>query len=195
MNMINGIRSLAEQSGNRLAHARHGIVSSYDGQTHRAKVLIQPENVETGWLPVSTMLAGAQAIYTGLVPGSQVMLLPQEGDADSYTVVGGIFDDIQPPPMAPSTFAGAGTRIQPGETIIVGPNASSLRMCADGSILIKPGTVLNVDGPIHASGNISSDMQVVDLKGALDVLRPCYNQHEHPSGFNTPLTGQTTKPV
>ncbi|MDD2795898.1 MAG: baseplate assembly protein, partial [Acidocella sp.] len=39
--------------------ARFGLVSSFDSATYSAKVLIQPENVLSGWLPIVSTWVGA----------------------------------------------------------------------------------------------------------------------------------------
>jgi hypothetical protein len=50
---------------------RHGLVTSYNPQTHLAKVTFQPEGMESGWLPIETSHIGnGWGDLVGLTPGS-----------------------------------------------------------------------------------------------------------------------------
>jgi hypothetical protein len=49
---------------------RHGIVTSYDSKKYLAKVMLKPEDQETGWIPIETGHIGkTYGMVIGLQPG------------------------------------------------------------------------------------------------------------------------------
>lgn len=103
---------------------RHGLVTSYDPNKHLAKVTLQPEGQETGWLPIETGHIGAgYGIAIGLQPGKggvnaqgqggqagpqqdnqgdQVVVRFQEGDVEGGKIVQRVHSDQDTPPEAQS---------------------------------------------------------------------------------------------
>lgn len=92
-----------------LYHERHGMVTSYDPQKYLAKVMLQPEGQETGWLPIETGHIGSDFGFAiGLTPGDgktsgdQVIVRFQEGDLESGKVVQRVHSDEDSPPPVQS---------------------------------------------------------------------------------------------
>jgi len=103
---------------------RHGLVTSYDPQRYLAKVTLQPEGQETGWLPIETGHIGqGYGIAIGLQPGQggvsssgvggqsgqqssdqgdQVVVRFQEGDVESGKIVQRVHSDMDTPPTVQS---------------------------------------------------------------------------------------------
>jgi phage baseplate assembly protein gpV len=103
---------------------RHGIVTSYDPKNYLAKVTLQPEGQESGWLPIETGHIGeGYGIVIGLQPGQggvnaqgqggqagsqqnnqgdQVVVRYQEGDFESGKIVQRVHSDQDTPPQAQS---------------------------------------------------------------------------------------------
>ncbi|MBV8401141.1 MAG: phage baseplate assembly protein V [Acetobacteraceae bacterium] len=134
---------------------RFGIVASVDPAAATARVLLQPEGVLTGWLPVLSPWVGAGwGIMCPPIPGSQVLVLAQEGDAEHGVIVGCAFSDAQRPPAAPA-----------GELWLVHQSGSFLKLQNDGTV--------QVNGDLHVNGD------VYDKQGSLDRLRQHYNVHTH----------------
>src|SRR6185503_3220056 len=70
MSLDNLILSVVERWWAGRYSERHAIVSSWDSKNHLAKVTLQPEGQETGWLPVETSHIGQNyGILIGLQPG------------------------------------------------------------------------------------------------------------------------------
>ena len=114
--MTNGtMRGDIAGSMNRLPQPVLGLVSAVDPVTHSCKVLIQPDETETGWLPFMSLAVGDLRISAPPHVGQHVQILPQEGDAEHNIVTGSIFDDIVKPPVSPAT----GKVSQPGEMLIM----------------------------------------------------------------------------
>ena len=86
-------RALAGRADPRLC-----IVSSYDPQNYAAKVLVQPENVETGWLPVlSPWIGNGWGLYAPPTAGDQVLVLFQENDQEVGLVLPRLYSNQQRP--------------------------------------------------------------------------------------------------
>jgi hypothetical protein len=111
-------------------HERIGLVTSYDPKTYTAKVMFQPEQLESGQIPIETHLAGPNyGTVTGLVPGDgkttgdQVIVRYQEGDFESGKIAARLHSDVDMPPQA-----------QSGEHVHITKFNSSLKMNMDGSL-------------------------------------------------------------
>jgi len=111
-------------------HERIGLVTSYDPKTHTAKVMFQPEQLESGQIPIETHAMGNNYGHvTGLVPGDgkttgdQVVVRYQEGDFESGKISGRIHSDVDMPPQ-----------VQSGETAIISQFNASIKMNKDGSV-------------------------------------------------------------
>ena len=82
------------------AQPRMGIVTSSNSQTAMAKVLLQPEGVLTGWLPVLTQWVGSGwGMTCPPSPGDQVLVIPQEGDVQHGLIVGRLYSNLVRPPQ------------------------------------------------------------------------------------------------
>jgi phage baseplate assembly protein V len=140
---------------------RFGTVTSVDPSRHVARVTLQPEGVLTGWLPVLSPWVGAGWGMASLpAPGMQVLVLPQEGDAEQGVIAGAAFSQATPPPAAPV-----------GELWLVHQSGSSLKLTNDGTIHIQGNVVVN--GTLTAT-------DLLDGVGTLSRLRTHYNEHTHP---------------
>jgi phage baseplate assembly protein gpV len=158
---INGLsRSSVSE---RFAQPRVGIVTSSDSRTATARVLMQPEGILTGWLPVLTHAAGAGwGIFCPPGPGDQVLIIAQEGDSGHGVIAGCLFSNSVPPP-----------RVEVGEIAICHSSGSSLRLMNSGRI--------EVTGDLFVSG------EVHDRHGPLSRLRAIFNGHTHRS-INSTVT-------
>ncbi|MBU6419065.1 MAG: phage baseplate assembly protein V [Proteobacteria bacterium] len=150
---------------------RFGLVSSFDPSTYSAKVMIQPENVLSGWLPVmSSWVGNGWGLAAPLPPGTQVVILAQEGDAEQGVIAGAVWSSVDKPLTAPA-----------GELWLQHQSGSFLKLLSNGTILLNAPTV-NVQGNLMVSGDIS------DHNGAhntLAALRNAYDQHVHPAPGGT----------
>ena len=154
----------------RVAQPRWGTVQSVNPATMSAKVLIQPEGVLTGWLPVVSPAVGGAYIIAPLTQGQQVFMAPDAGDADSYVILGVGFNNLAQAPQVPAAVAGAATQVKPGEIALVDAAGGVLRV-AGGNVFVK--------------GNLVVDGNVSDRHGSLDRLRGNYNAHKHGSSPTT----------
>ncbi len=159
--------------------ARFALVSSFDPSAYAAKVLIQPENVLSGWLPIISAWVGlGWGFAAPLTPGDQVLVIAQEGDAEQGVIIGCVWSAVDQPMPAPS-----------GEMWMRHQSGSFLKLHNDGTIALQA-PVVNITGDLVVSGNIS------DLNGAhntLNALRAAYDEHTHsdPQGGTVGLPSVT----
>ena len=185
--MVNAVRRMAAEQDAQQGQNRFATVQSVDPARHLARVMLQPEGVLTGWLPIGTMAAGAGwGITAALTPGQQVFVSPDSGDGQHGVILCAVHSEASAPSVAFSnaTETGDGTPAQPGELLLRHALGACIRLCADGTIYMQ-GTV-NIRGDLHVQGD------VFDQIGKLDGLRQHYNQHTHqapngPTGRPTPL--------
>ena len=182
---LNAIRAQAGVMSGATGQVRCGTVQSVDPATYCAKVMLQPEGVLTGWLPVAANWVGAGwGMVAPPSPGQQVVVLAQEGQAEHGLVLGGLFSLSAPPPQAPS-----------GELWLVHQTGSCLKLHNDGSIEGKA-TIWNLTGLIQLTGSLIASGDISDQGGAHGTfgnLRTIYDEHIHPDVQNGP--GSTGLPI
>lgn len=106
---------------------RNGVVTSWDPKTHSAKVRLEPDGVETGWIPVGNHHAGnGYGTLIGLEVGEQVEIGFQEGDISSPRITGRLHSDEDKPP-----------EVQSGEMLFKHKSGSTVFFDKDGNVHIK----------------------------------------------------------
>lgn len=169
----NAVKARAAALDGMSAQARFGVVVSFDAAAYAARVMVQPENLLSGWLPVlSSWIGSGWGMAAPLSPGDQVMVLGQEGDAEQSVVLGRLWSSAEPAPGAPV-----------GEFWLVHRTGSFIKLRNDGTITIQASTV-SIEGNLMVSGEISD---LGGAHGSLDTLRQAYDRHVHPD----PQGGQT----
>jgi phage baseplate assembly protein V len=154
---------------------RYGLVSSFDPAAFAARVLLQPENILSGWLPVvSPWVGGGWGLAAPLPPGTQVVIVCQEGDAEQGMIIGAVWSAVDKPLDAPV-----------GELWLQHQSGSFIRLLNNGTIAIEAALV-NVAGNLMVSGDISDQN---GSHGTLAALRNAHDGHTHPDaqGGNTGL--------
>jgi phage baseplate assembly protein gpV len=191
------MRREAQRVCDKIALVRMGIVDGYDPSHYTVKVRLQPENILTGWLPVSTPWVGNQwGIYAPPSIGDVVEVHFQQGHIDAGFVVNRFFYAKVQPLAVPS-----------GELWIVHQSGSLLKFHNDGSIEVKANTNvnmtannLNVTGNVNVTGTIQATGDIIDQSlstaESMATMRSKYNSHVHP-GVQTGSgnTGTTSLPM
>ena len=171
MHLHNAMFAAAERSQSAIAKPRLGLVSGYDPNMYMVKVLLQPENVETGWLPLGSPMVGSQfGIFAGPAIGDQVEVQFPDGDLSSGIVSMRFFNDQARPLVVPS-----------GEIWIVHKSGSMLKMHNDGSIEISAQTI-NSTGNWNHTGTLTAS---VDVIGGGKSLKTHTHGGVVPGGGNT----------
>ncbi|WP_244974562.1 baseplate assembly protein [Gluconobacter cerinus] len=197
-------RMLAAALANRSAHAVLGIVSAVDPSNHAIKVRIQPDNVETGWIPdVGGVQAGNLRVSCPSEPGTHVALLPLEGDGEHLIAIGAVFDTVVTAPVSPSN----GQTIRPGTMLIragcgapptekngkvgdVNPQAGWCQIGSDGVILGAGNARLHIaeSGISLTIGDVTAVFSANGLKvsgGDIQTDQHSLTQHVHLMGSQT----------
>src|SRR5580698_3843283 len=77
--ILNAMRREAQREASTRAKPRRGTVSAYDPNAYAAKVMIQPEGFETGFLPIgSSWVGNLWGMFCPPSPGDEVDVHFQE---------------------------------------------------------------------------------------------------------------------
>ena len=144
--LLNIIRREAERVYASRHSKRYGIVTSYNPEKHLAKVTLQPEGQESGWLPIRTSHIGnGWGMVVGLQLRDQVELTPQEGDVESLAITGVVHSDEDKPPMAES--GEIYLKHQMGASVKLGKTGSlALTDAGGGTIVMNGSGVVTING-------------------------------------------------
>lgn len=182
--LINALKMRSATMDTLTGTPRWGLVQSYDPQNYLAKVLIQPEGVLSGWLPIVTPMVGPNwGMMMPLAQGQQVIVIPDGGDSEQGVILGGTWDTQTPVPQIPAAPGGSNSTLQSGEVALVSGQGSFIRLCADGTMLI-------VGPTIYALGSAGDTPKRLATE---DFVFSLYNSHTH-SGVSTG-TGTSGVPV
>jgi len=170
--LLNIMRQQAELVAGSIASARCGVVSSYDPNNYCAKVLIQPENIESGWLPVLSQWVGnGWGLFSPVSIGDNVEGQFQEGSFEHGFVCNRFFNDNVRPLNVPC-----------GEFWLVHGSGQFIKLCNDGTITSNG--IWNHTGGFNVTGTITA---------TVDVLANGKSGHNHT--HNDPQGGSVSAPV
>jgi phage baseplate assembly protein V len=165
--LSNIIKSHASNLDQSAGQVKFAVVTSVNTANHTARVIIQPEGVLSGWLPILSLWVGnGWGMACPPTPGDQVLLVPQEGNVEQGIIVGRVFSVKQASPPAPS-----------GEFWLMHQSGSFLKLSNDGTI--------RINGDLHVAGD------VYDRHGSVSALRGHYNSHNHVAGNNQTTSSPT----
>jgi phage baseplate assembly protein gpV len=187
-NRIKGAAAAVQMQG---GQNRWGLVTSVraSDQGYDARVLMQPEDIMSAWLPVLSSFGGPGfGIVSRPSLGMQVMVAPDVGDGHHGIIVGMAYNTTNPAPKPPNGFQqSSGTPVDDGEFAVVSKGGAVFRLCSDGSIYMKA-TALNLEGNLMVQGNITASAgangggDISDRHGSLDRLRGVFDRHNHGTG-------------
>ena len=159
---------------------RFGTVESFNPQDHTARVLIQPEEVLTGWLPVLAYGAGnGWGVVCPPAIGAQVVVVPLDGDHESLAVLPGAWSVVDLPPQPATTPGGAAAPVNPGEMAVVAASGSYLRFNADGSVVLVTTGNLTAsvvgNATVEATGSVAvtaGTSATIEAAGSIGLSAP-----------------------
>jgi phage baseplate assembly protein gpV len=193
------------------ALVRMGIVSAYDPNHYAAKVLIQPEGHETGFLPIATPWVGnGWGMFCPPTPGDVVDVHFQEGGREAGFVALRFFGNVAQPLTVPSgefwLVHASGTFLKftndEDASVNVAGNlnitvAGQVNLTATGKVVAQAAE-FDLTGNVNVTGNIVASGDISDKSGAsgsVDHIRTVYDSHTHggitPGGGNTATPNQT----
>jgi len=135
----------------------HATISSYDASSHAVKVLIQPEEIESNWMPLGAIgIGNGWGVAVGPQIGDQVMVVFEHGDRSSGSIVGRYFSTSQQAIPVPS-----------GEIWMVHQKQSALKLTNDGKVSVNSASDTNVtvggNANITATGNATITAKVCSV--------------------------------
>ena len=195
--MQNAIRMQAKALAGTKSAARCGTVSSYNPNKHMVKVMLQPENVESAWMPyMESFVGNGWGIFAAPSIGNMVVVLFIGSEADNPVALGMFFNNVEIPLAVPS-----------GELWMVHKSNSSIKLTTDGKVTVtdKAGSTIvmngdgtgsatfgggltiaantTINGNLQVNGNAQVSGNISDLnaaKGSMQTMRNTYNSHTHP---------------
>ena len=180
--MQNIMRREGERAASKRALSRMATVTSYDPGSYAAKVLIQPEGYETGFLPIATPWVGnGWGMFCPPTPGDVVDVHFQEGGKLAAYVSLRFYGNAAQPQSVPSGEfwlvhqSGSVAKLtNDGKVTLEDSSGSFLTLNADGTATLKAN--LTVQGNIVATGDISDQNGV---SGTVAHIRTVYDSHTH----------------
>ncbi len=200
--LLNAMRAQADMAGSGRASVRLAIVSSYDPGNYCAKVRIQPEDTETGWLPVvSPWVGNGWGLFAPPTPGDLVEVQFQEDDIEAGFVCQRFYNDTDRP-----------LTVQSGEFWLVHKSGAFFKLTNDGKALINGQLEIDATAPtinVTATGNVNvqaggvatikAPSIILQNAGAAlkklctDVFMSLYNGHTHTSAAAGSQTSTPTQ--
>lgn len=149
--ILNVTRREAERAMSQRASVRMGTVTSYDPNNYAAKVRIEPEGHETGWLPIHSPAAGnGWGVFCPPTPGDVVEVHYQEGGKGAPFIGLRQFGDRKRPLAVP---AGEFWVVHQSGSCLKFRNSGAVEIVAAGNLGITAPAV-NVAGNLNVAGNI-----------------------------------------
>jgi hypothetical protein len=123
----NHMRQEAKLATAHISLPRAGIVTNYDPDRYAARVLLQPEGILTGYLPITSMMVGGgYGEYAPPEIGQVVDVHFHQGGKEAGYIVGAFFSSKTKPLSVPS-----------GERWSVHKTGSYIKMTNDGDVIIS----------------------------------------------------------
>jgi hypothetical protein len=157
-------------------------ISTYDPDTYSAKVFIQPDGDETGFLPIgSSWVGNLWGMFCPPSQGDEVDVHFQEGGKNAAYISLRFFGNKARPLPVPS-----------GELWFIHSSGSKWKMLNDGTVIVEDsiGSAFTLNG--DGTATLSADLTIVgrlivkddisDLNGASGTLaefRDIYDEHTH----------------
>lgn len=189
-NHLNVMRLQAGNTDQERAGTRLGTISGYDPANFMAKVLLQPDGIETGWLPIASIGVGnGWGIQVAPNLGDVVEIEFQDGGPEGGLITGRFFNNSARPGAVPTS-----------EIWLVHKSGSFIKFLTDGSISSK-GTWnhqgdINVTGNETITGNVTTQgtVQAPNVVGTTDVTFGGKSGIAHTHSGVTTGTGNTGGP-
>ncbi len=148
--LLNRMALEAEMAAKRRANTRIGTISAYNPNDYCAKVTIQPEGMETGWLPITSEWVGnGWGLFCPPTIGDQVEVEFQESNFEAGIIVKRLFNDKDRP-----------LAVQSGEFWLVHQTGSRLKFHNDGSVEVASHTNMTATVGGNLTANVTGSATI-----------------------------------
>ncbi|ADE12129.1 phage baseplate assembly protein V [Sideroxydans lithotrophicus] len=176
--LLNAMRLQAMMESGSKVSMLLAVVSSYDQTNYCAKVMLQPEGYESGWLPVASPWVGnGWGMFMPPTPGDLVQVNFQEDDINAGIVGLRQFTDASRPLSVPA-----------GEFWLVHKSGSLLKFHNDGTTELTSNGTLTVKAPGINLQNAGTAL----LKLLNSAFSTWAQNHVHSNGNGGANTGVPT---
>lgn len=179
----NWIKGIVQAMLSRIGVPRWGIVDTVNPNDGTARVLLQPEGVLTGYLPIKSVAAGPGMSVIALPSkGDQVQIHPDCGDMEHGVISLASHSTKVPPPNSPAT----GKPAQSAEYLVI---IGGVYLHITGNTIFSGGATwkhvgdLNITGKVTATGNITAGQGTGD-----QVTLQNHNHNYQPGSGSTTTT-------
>ena len=101
--LLNVMRIQAQMAMSDVTYVKTGMVSGYNPDNFTVKVTLQPEDVETGWLPLlSPWVGNGWGMFCAPAYGDQMEVQFEQGSSEAAFACMRFFNDTARPLPAPS---------------------------------------------------------------------------------------------
>ena len=159
---LNHMRQAAIAAGEGVQYVRQGTVTGYNPNSYTAKVMLLPEGIETGWMPIGALAVGdGFGIQAAPSLGDLVNVEFPDGDLGAGVVALRCFaDDARP------------VALQSGQFIIKHQDGSFIKFVGGGVVQVSASAEIDVTAPVakvtaSTSAEINSPQTTVN--GAFTV--------------------------
>ena len=174
---MNAMRAQAQIATQDRGSMRLGLVSGYDPATYSIKAQFQPDDSETGWIPLGALSVGnGWGILAPPMLGDQVAVLMQDSDPNAGVAAWRLFNNEEVPPAVPA-----------GEMWLLHKSGAFFKLTNDGKATFSDGhgasVVLNGNGTITSTGTWTHQgsmtvQQDLAVQGSTSVAAITSNDHD-----------------
>jgi hypothetical protein len=143
LNWVEQVKHIVNEHTNQKQFVLEGTVTSINNSApYAVKVMLEPYQIETGWLKIATPYIGNNLglIFPPPQEGTMVKVIFDMGDLNTGTVIGGVYSPVTLQPNVP--FGAVG---------FVHSTGSSILINSDGSISINSSKGVTINGKTSQS--------------------------------------------
>ncbi len=158
------MRREAERALSQKAFPKFGTIASYDPDTYRARVTVEPEAILSNWMPISSQFVGSGwGLFLGPSIGDVVLCQFADGDFQMGVIGSGlIFLPSMPPAPCPS-----------GQAMLIHSSGTFIKLMNNGDLDLNAAGNMNVTVAGNLVANVSGQASItcptVTVDGDLDV--------------------------
>jgi phage baseplate assembly protein V len=161
--ILNAVRLQVQRAMASMISSRFGSITNFDPNTFTARVMLQPDNVMTGWLQVSCPWIGnGWGMFAPPNIGDLVDVLYTNSDLQSGVIALRSYNQVNRP-----------LPVKSGEFWLVHKSGAFFKLTNDGKLSVSDGhgatVTLNGDGSITSAANKWTHTGEMDITGTVNI--------------------------